>query len=262
MPGWRPLPREEADALASALARGAWAPGGRYAKRERDDYTWLGALRTASGQRPVALKRIAHKAGAFARIAIALRGTRARRQCVGAYRLDRKGIAVARPLMLLRGVQDGRTCDWLVLERIPGDDLINVLARNELGVRAMHAAAAEAGALARRITRAFLLNRDHKLSNLILTPSGSLVVVDTVTVQRRKRRVHRLLAAMMYEAMGTRTLPRRAVLMRCVRAATDDPKRMWRRLERMAREAGDTTPRVDPVGRRTKGQMAKGQMAK
>lgn len=247
MPGWLRESDPEAAALAAALRTGAWAPGGRMVKVEGGAFTFLGLLEMGGRVSEVVLKRVPHPPGALAPLRLTIAGTKAQRQCVGAWRLARRGARVSRPLALLRGVQDKRGYDWLLLERLPGRDLIHCLGEDELSVREQHETANRAGELVRMIAASGLFNRDHKLSNQILLPGGGVGLVDTVAIRRARAGGDvRMLRSMLFEGAGTGVLPRRAVLMRCLRAAVDDPKSAWREMERALARAGDTAPRVDP----------------
>jgi len=136
-----------------------------------------------------------------------------------------------------------------VLLAAPGTDLVATLHASGLPPREESALADAAGSLVRDIDRAGLFNRDHKLSNVVRRPDGSLAVIDTVAIAPRRAdgRI-RMLEAMLREAAGTGLLPRRALRARCVIAAMggESWRGAWRELQTRLLAAGDTPPRVDP----------------
>ncbi len=240
--------RGEVRDLPRLLAEGAWACG-EWLKREGAGGAWMGALNVGGAQRLLVVKQSARPGGLVGAARDVLAPSRAMRQVRGAALLEQAGVRTGRPALLLREARKGAAIEWLVLDWLPGEDLIEALGRRERSTSWEHALAARAGELARRLSEAGIFNRDHKCSNLIVGPDDEIGVVDTVGVRRSRRRdgLERMLASMLFEAAGTGLLPRRAILMRCARSACGDgAKEMWRRLsERLAR-AGDTTPAVDP----------------
>lgn len=254
-PGFRARDPEALAPTLAALRAGAWAEPPRLAKREGRRATWVGALRTDAGDVPAALKQLPHRRGLRGALSRAARLTKGERQCDGAARLLRAGVRAATPIALLRGrLPDGRPCDWLVLERLPGEDVIRLLKEGSLGVREAHDVARRVGLLARAIADAGLVNRDCKLSNLVRMPDGEMGVVDTDGVEARLgaaahyRALPEMLLSMLREAKGTGLMPRRTLLMRALKAACgEDAREWWERLAGALAAAGDTTPRVDPT---------------
>ncbi len=239
------------DALLRALRDARWAPGFRCAKSDPASgaLTFLGDLLVAGAPRPLVLKRLPFRRGLLHALARPLGDSRAWKHSLGAARLRRAGILTGSPLLLLRD-PGPPGAHWLVLERLPGEDLARTLASRALAVRDEHDLARRAGALVRTLCAHALFNRDHKLSNIIRAPGGELGLIDTIAIRPRSpRAAERMLAAMLFEGAGARVLPRRTLLMRCLLAAApgEGAHALWRRLaDRLAR-AGDTTPRVDPL---------------
>jgi len=226
--------RAQAGEILAAWQRGDWAPGGRYAKEEGASYTFLGSLRTATGVRAVAVKQVSSGRGLRGWLRAMAPRRRGWRQWRGAARLAAIGTPTAQPLLLARGRAGAEHCEWLALELVEGRTALATLRAGDLSVGEEHALAAQLGSLVRAIDEAGWFNRDSKLSNVIVRPDGGLVVVDTVGVQRRGGKRLRMLGAMLNEAMDAGVLPRRAVLMRALRAAADDPKVSWRAMEQAA----------------------------
>lgn len=191
------------------------------------------------------LKQFLGPAGALATLDGMKPNRRAKRQWKGAQRLGAIGVPTARPLALAVGTVKGRRCDWLALDRLDGEDLLHYLTRDDLDVADEHACARRVGELIATIDSFGWFNRDSKLSNLIRLPDGEIAVIDTVGIQRRPGKRVRMLSAMLAEALGHDLLPRRAILMRCLASAVDDPHEAWRALERFAASRRDHKPRID-----------------
>ena len=130
-------------------------------------------------------------------------------------------------------------------------------------MKRQHDLARRAGELTARLAAAGLFNRDHKPSNIIVEherpgapKSPGLVLIDTAGVTRLgARRPERMLFNLVVEFVGTRTLPRRTLLMRALRAYLDHangstrgtPRAVWDEVERLLAEHGDPTPKDDPL---------------
>lgn len=252
VPGFEIDLAPEAEHIADALRSGDAASAGRVVKQEGDAMTWIGRIETSEASHEVVIKRLPHRRGLGGLFRRLMRQSRAERQCLGAARLIAIGVPTSEPLLLLRGRWEGRPADWLILRRLPGRDLLELLDAGGLTLAEEHETADAVGALLRRLHERGLTNRDAKLSNLVRTPEGDLGMIDTVGVrQGRPARdplpsVERMMAPMLFEASGTGLLPRSALRYRCARAATDKPRKLWRGLERRLRLAGDTRPRHDP----------------
>lgn len=266
--GFRIVRAAEADPGAEGVARAVCAPGwwsdGEVLKS--NDRTTVAAGEVDG--RAVVVKVVAADAGK-GRVARVFGRTRGMRQWRGAERVERAGLRVAAPIVLVEARSaDGRAVEVLVMERARGPTLLEVIAsgaQGGLGVRAEHALAREVGRVTASLTGAGIFNRDHKPSNFIVTGTAEapeLVFIDTVGIGRRSsfRRVARMLANLRHECAGTRCLPRRAVQMRVVRTLVDafppPPEQHSERIfewvtevDRLVRVHGDPTPKDDPLAR-------------
>jgi tRNA A-37 threonylcarbamoyl transferase component Bud32 len=192
------------------------------------------------------------------------------RQWRGAVLLFKAGVPTARPLALATRGSERQAEGLLVLERLRGPTLLEVLSRGGLSVREEHALAREAGRIAGRIELAGLTNRDAKPSNWIVTSTDAtrpgLALIDTVGVHRG-RAPEAMLASMIIESIGLGCRPRRSLAMRCLQASlevirpVDAPPRWrhqaavgaWIMIEGVIKRHGDPTPRVNPLrGRETR----------
>ena len=235
--------RDHAERVLAALQAGAWVGAGWRAKWDGGNFTFLGGLDVDDRRLDVSLKQLMPRPGPLGALRFCSPRRRSVRQWRGARRLHAIGVPAGRPILLARGRVGAAPCDWLLLESIPGSDLLRHLQRDDLSVREQHAAARGAGRIVSRIDSFGWFNRDTKLSNLIRTPEGEIVLVDTVDIQRRPGKRERMLRAMLYEAMGHDLLPRRSLQMRCLCEAVEEPKNAWRALEREAARQRDHTPR-------------------
>jgi len=204
----------------------------------------------------------------------ALGRTRLARQWTGAELLIEHGLPTVEPVLMWAGRSSkGHHAETLVLERVEGATLLRTLAASSLPVREQHRLAEEAGRLTARLERAGLLNRDHKPSNIIVRRPDSrsdanghtrLVLIDTAGVTRRSgHTAERMLFNLLVEFIGAATQPRRALLVRALRAYAEEtdyvPPRsnriehhralaeITRRIERMLERHGDPTPKDDPL---------------
>lgn len=216
-------------------------------KRDSGKWVWLGDLRVADGEIGLVIKCRPRPRLAW------LPDRHAIRQAIGAARLVRINVPTSEPIALIDvDTEDGERQRWLVLRAIPGESLARVIARGGMTFDAESDLARRAGALVRTLCDAGLFNRDHKASNLIVSASGELGIVDTVAIRRRRpgeRSRRRMLLAMCKELSGIGAMPSKAMLLRCLRSASDDVRADWRAIGAMRRAAGDTTPLVDPLGR-------------
>lgn len=238
--------RERDAGVVDAIVAGRWAAPPRLVKSEGKARTWLGDLHAGGDTLCVVVKRIPERRGLKRALHRCLSISPAFRQWRGAKLLEAGNVPTSRPLALLRG----GGFEWLVLEAVDGEDALRRMhAMRERGavIRDEHALADALGALVATMDRAGLGNRDHKLSNLIVGPLGDLAVIDTVGVMRGGGDQERMLFAMAAEARGVGLLPRRALLMRVLRAAGVPRRITWRAIERAIAQAGDTTPRVNPL---------------
>lgn len=234
---------------AAALAEGRALGSRELLKEESGRQTISGVVSTESGDRRVIIKRIPERVGVRRWLYRLLRLSPAFRQWRGAEVLASSGIATSAPIAILRGVADGVSCEWLILDAVDGQDALHCLqdALRSSAFSEEGALATLLGGFVRVLAEAGIRNRDHKLSNLIVCADDVVAVVDTVGLARGVHAEHAMLLAMLKEAAGVGLLPRRTTLLRALIAAVDDWKPMWRRLDDDLRRAGDTTPRVNPL---------------
>jgi len=238
--------RDRDSAVVDAIVAGRWESPPRLVKSEGKARTWLGDLRAGGDVRSVVVKRIPERRGVKRALHRRLSISPAFRQWRGAKLLEAENVPTSRPLALLRGGGS----EWLVLEAVEGEDAlrrIHTMRERGASPEVEHALADALGALVAAMDRAGLGNRDHKLSNLIVMPSGGIAIIDTVGVCRGGGDQERMLYAMAAEARGVGILPRRALLMRVLRAAGVHRRITWRAIERAIVQAGNTTPRVNPL---------------
>lgn len=188
--------------------------------------------------------------------------TRLTRQWHGAEMLLENGFPTVEPVLMWQGRSSrGHYAETLVMERVEGRTLLSVVAHARLGLAEERSLAAETGRLTGRLVTASLFNRDHKPSNILVAdPPGNghaghprLVLIDTAGVTRLgSRRPERMLFNLVVEFVGTKTLPRRSLLMRALEAYIEqvgagDRREIWASVEDMLREHGDPTPKDDPL---------------
>jgi len=235
------------DEIVESTRGRRWAEGSGYIKRDGGRWVWMGALLTDRGE--VALVIKARPGPALGIIP----DRHAIKQAMGAARLRTIDIPTSEPIATMEvRTGSGKRERWLVLTALPGESLAHTLAHRSMSLGEEAALARRAGQLVRTLSEAGLFNRDHKASNLIVLDDGAIGVVDTVAIRRQRGETarRRMLLAMCKELAGIGALPRRAQLLRCLREATDDVRGDWREIGAMLAAAGDTTPRVDPLGRR------------
>ncbi len=190
----------------------------------------------------------------------------------GAELLIEAAIPTGRPLALLRVRVDGRTCELLVLEFVPGSTLLefmdNIAHSRSIPIREQHRIADAVGALSLKCMRANLYNRDHKPSNLVVesadaTTKPIIHVIDCVAI----RRLHlddsgmtEMLGDLAIEPIGCSCFPRRALWMRAIRRIVSEyPVSAEVRRHAMisiiqdaavgVEQHGDPRPRVNPLKR-------------
>lgn len=200
--------------------------------------------------------------------------SRAAREWAGLWRLKQAGIAAAEPYLICAArAADGTRLDLLVLQRVPGIDLLHAWANRKLngpdGDRTLKRVGEQVG----RMMNAgpMIFNRDHKASNIIVQPTGEPVIVDAAGVGRwRFQRPTAMLAKLWIETLGVHrlhpelTLPSRSQRWRVLRGycqvalggwAYASPasqrlqiKAAWRAIARLVDRHGDPTPVDDPLG--------------
>ena len=174
--------------------------------------------------------------------------------------------STARVLALARIAAD----ELLVLERVPGPTLLEVLAGlAHVAPQRSHTLATDIGLQVGLIASARLRNRDHKPSNIIIADNGP-TVIDAVGVRRgtgNTQDIHaaaaQMLTSLMLEAIGCRCTPRRTLRMRALLGAWSalntagsdrTARRAWLRgmsaaVESRIEAHGDPTPKVNPLAR-------------
>ncbi|CAN5784432.1 hypothetical protein BH11PLA1_BH11PLA1_22610 [soil metagenome] len=203
------------------------------------------------------------------------------RQARGAAELRAAGIPTAPVLQIIRA--GGREC--VVMERVPGITLLRALAAESGNSQHLRELAVASGRLIARLSLSHLFNRDHKPSNLIVSPDGrALTLIDTVAIRRLSRAIPpqdslvRMLASQVIEPLGCGVLPPCRTLARGLRAAVqtlaDDTapnesgasieaahadrdglaewrrahfRMLWRAVEARIAAHGDPAPRVNPL---------------
>ncbi len=183
-----------------------------------------------------------------------------------ARRLERAAIPTARCIAIARGRRDDSPCEWLVMDHIQGQTVLRHLAERNLSPRQEHRLAEAVGSQIAQLAIACRGNRDHKPSNLIVQGEISeheppaIAVIDCVGVGRGARREW-MAKALLAECLGTATLPRRTILLRCALAMATDPmndrasradarqraRAIWHNTKRALVRHGDPTPRVNPL---------------
>jgi hypothetical protein len=210
------------------------------------------------------------------RLKMALGWSRLARQWRGAEALARKGVAVARPIVLWRGRDErGRVVESLAMERVRGETVLRRMARRGVPPAERRALAEALGAQVGALARRGLMNRDHKPSNLVLRGDGpgapaTIVVLDTVAIRRSRPwpALVRMLFSLVVEPAGCGVGIPASLRLRAVRASVraaglpGDPgahaRRLWHEVrDRLARH-GDPTPRVDPLRPAAPGAAHKG----
>lgn len=256
-----------AEQWARAFAGADWSTA-RCLSEKPHRVVWSVTLDLPSGPETLVIKVHEHRSTLDA-LRSALHFGRLRRQWHGAARLSRRGFRVARGKALLRGCRDGRWCDVLVMEAVPGTPLIALLARGDLPLKAEHEIAKNLGQLVSLLDAERLHSKDLKPSNIMVDDDDPslLTIIDSDTVGHRPP--HPLLP-LLIEPLGVGVLPRRALLARVVKSwawhewlnapfeVAADPKpevryerelarHAWRELALLVRRHGDPTPRHDPL---------------
>lgn len=270
-PGERPSPRPSAQQWAEAI--GAFDPAKAVLlKADGPTRVWRAAL---LGQ-DVVIKcwELGSRPG---RVKVLFRGGRGDRHWRGAEWLLAHGVRTAQPLALAiqdggavrhtprsdRGSSPGRSWprQWLVMRALDGPTVLELLADAELPVRRQHTLAAELGRQVDRITQQGRYNRDHKPSNLIVEHldenEARVAIIDCVAINRCSRGNGlaglRMLSSLITEPIGCGVRPRRAVMMRALRAFVGVGPRnavvryWWERISTHVAAKGDPRPTVDPL---------------
>lgn len=265
------------DDWSAALADGAWARRAEVLKADDAGRAWVRAasLMVGGSRREVVIKA-RHLEAPLDRLKTHLGNGRGRRHVRGAALLSRFGIPTAAPLALLRAAIDGPEHEVLVLERLRGPTLLELMRDSralELPLAHERALADAVGAQIARFSRSRLRNRDHKPSNILVPRldehGAELAVVDCVAISRRvfPTTIARMLASLVIEPLGCGVAPRRSLLLRALLAFVDgalepysagatlderDRRRIawsvWRNVAAIVARHGDPRPRHNPLG--------------
>jgi tRNA A-37 threonylcarbamoyl transferase component Bud32 len=273
-------PGEDGRAWADALSGSTWQRSARTIKSTAEGTVLAADVVVAGRVRAVVIKA-RRLGGALDTLKSRLRMGRGDRHARGAALLESQGVGTARVLALLRADIDGPEHEVLVLERLEGPTLLEVMAEareGSLGFGARRMLARAVGAQIAALARTGVRNRDHKPSNIIVTRlddrAAGLAVIDCVGITRRRLpgSIARVLACLVIEPMGTWVLPTRADRLRALVAFVEgvlmdigpaapeglsdrDRRRVawsvWRSVEAIVRRHGDARPRDNPLaGRR------------
>jgi hypothetical protein len=269
---------EAAAAWRDALGRGEWVAASRTLKEDPEGGSWV--RRAEILGRDVVVKCRALNT-LSRRVKHAMGMGHAHKQWRGAELLRKARLATARNWAIARARIDGRACEMLIAEFLEGPTLLECMRDASVGrlsIKDQHAVARAVGLQMSGMGWNF--NRDHKPSNLIVMVMGSgspeIAVIDCVGVRfKQVPKTERMLASLVIEPMGCGVMPRRALMMRALRAQHEelekwyDPNdeldegpepvltcreriRMLVRMEWFGARAiveshGDPRPRVDPL---------------
>ena len=261
-PGWGYAAREWSRALENL----DW-PGAELLKSHERGSVWLTPL-TIGGRVHRTVLKVEALRSLRKRVQSILGRSKLHRQWRGAALLARAGVPAAPPLAMLRGASGRRSCEVLVLDAIPGDTLLALLARDPVPEERAGACAGIVAGHLRRMARAGLANRDPKPSNIIVGSGNDgrpvVTFVDTEGVQRRRTALDelagRFLASLELEVVGVGAEPPRTfagLIARAVGAAgTADPAEIESRSRGIMDRArqivaghADPTPKHDPLRR-------------
>jgi hypothetical protein len=266
-----PVAGEEPSGAERALVQALGVQGWRVIKRDGGTLVARG-VRAGEG---VVVKWWA-RGGLWAGLKADLGMSRAHRHVRGSALLARAGVRVPRVIEHRRLHTGPARGELIVMEDLPGQTLLEVMSRGDLGPSRQHVLARSVGGLIDRLVSAGLFNRDGKPSNIIvLNPAGpgepELAFIDTVAVRRTRLGPPSpvmMLRNLVLEPLGCGVLPRRALLMRAFigperqprpgeaaqlgqaearRAWREHRNRDWRLVVRLVEDHGDPRPRVNPL---------------
>lgn len=164
-------------------------------------------------------------AGSLAeRLKLGVQHGRGDRHWKGASWLACNGFRTAAPHVLAMAELEGAPVELLVMEALAGRNLLEHLAAGDLSVREQHAIAAAVGRMLVRLSKRQHYNRDSKPSNLMVvrTEDGpEIAIIDCVAIRPRAN-VEQMFASLVIEPIDQGCPPRRAVMMRALRAAVDE----------------------------------------
>lgn len=180
------------------------------------------------------------------------RVSRAWRHWRGAVWLAENGILTARPFVLARDRGPRGHREWLVMERLDGPTLLDVVTSGKESTRREHALAAAAADQVSAMVGRGRYNRDHKPSNLVVgsreTGEPTLAVIDCVAILPCRRfdfgAMRRMLFCLAIEPMGVGRPVRRSLCMRAL--TTIQAGSWWSEIAGMVVSHGDPRPRFVP----------------
>ncbi len=260
---------EDSARWAAALADAGWAVSSTVLKHE--GHAWVRAAHLRDRDVVIKCREVA---GPWERFKAAIGRGKFDRHWRGAARLAARSIPTADVLVLAGAAVDGRAAQLLVMLRVAGESLLQLMAdvhgRGPAapGIREQHAIARAVGEQIAQMDDVF--NRDHKPSNLIVSRSPGaaprLALIDCEGVRRAAMpAAARMFASLLIEPTGCGVRPRQSLQVRALRAWLDacvrldsspPPSRADRRaalrtaaadIARIVAHHGNPVPRVDPL---------------
>lgn len=188
--------------------------------------------------------------GIWGRVKMQVRASRGWRHWRGARWLEENGFATAPTEALMSERGDGVVREWLVMRRLDGPTVLEILEYSLVGTRREHALAGALGEQVSEMVARGRFNRDHKPSNLIVTgwTEGvpTVAVIDCVAIRKCRRfdfgAMRRMLASLYIEPLGVGSPPRRGLCMRALEAIR--AREWWWLIVGAVQEHGDPRPRV------------------
>jgi hypothetical protein len=264
---------EDAAAWRDALSKPGWADAATVLKEDRGSWVRRANL---LGRDVVVKCRELNTIGRRFKHAIGMgHGAKHWR---GAERLCRANIRTGAMCVSARANVDGRLCELLVVEFIPGQTVLQLLDDIARGmgpsVRTQHTIATAVGETIPALLRAGWYNRDHKPSNLVVMPSPDnrvdIAIIDCVGIRKYgwmgidECEAEEMLASLVIEPLGCGCSARRALWARTLMGAGWEHTESGRPRLREVREAiecvkafveghGDPRPRVNPLAENRQG---------
>lgn len=199
----------------------------------------------------------------MSRLKSAMGAGRGVRHWNGAAWLARHTIPTARCLALAHDSLDGTRRDWLVMERLAGQSVLEMLAGGATSPRRELAVARALGEQIRHMIAHGRFNRDHKPSNLIVLEASDatphIAVIDCVAILPTARAggagaaMERMLASLVIEPLGVNIPPRRSLMLASLLAAVGQDgarasaRTLWRAVAARVAAHGDPVPRINPL---------------
>jgi len=222
---------DETDAVLSCLDATAFPADAVMLKTSRHGTVWRVPGDASVGELVVKCERIRTSDH---RVKARIGQSRLHRHWRGARWLTRRGFDTPECFVLFEGCAAGDRIETLVMRFREGGSLLDHLLGDAEGGIDAGTCAEALGLHVRAMIDIGRFNRDNKPSNLLITPHGTLVVLDCVAIRRcrpgSRAAMARMLASLAIEPTGVACTPRAALAWRAVRAATssiDDAKRVW-----------------------------------